>query len=211
VYVYLITNLVNGKYYVGQTVKDIVWRWTQHKSAARRMAERQAGCLLLNRAINKYGASAFVIEELARAQSPEQLNVLEQLWIAVLDSANYKVGYNRNFGGAGCRGTFDVRKLISDKAKEQFADPAKKLKHDQACAAARRFVGWTTEERRKAMARDTHGEKNPAFGKPGTRLGAMWSAAQRVKAAATWARKKEQRLLVEQEKKSCLTKTEVLA
>jgi hypothetical protein len=34
--VYLITNLINGKDYVGQTIRSISWRFSQHKSSARR-------------------------------------------------------------------------------------------------------------------------------------------------------------------------------
>jgi len=168
VFIYLITNTVNGKYYVGQTVNAIAGRWRGHKSAARRSDIRDGDCKILNRAINKYGRKAFIVEQLTEALSAEQLNELEQLWIWALDATNKKVGYNQTFGGAGCRATAPVRARIAEKAKEQFADPVMKARHDAACTSAKRFVGWTEEERRAAMARDTSGSKNPMFGKPGT-------------------------------------------
>jgi group I intron endonuclease len=168
VFIYLITNSANGKYYVGQTVNAIAWRWSSHKSSARRSDVRQGGCKVLNRAINKYGHRAFIVEQLAEASNIEQLNILEQLWIWALNSTDKKLGYNMTFGGAGVKGTKEVRDALAAKALEQYADPIKKARHDEACANADRFVGWTDEERRLSMTRDTSGAKNPMFGKPGT-------------------------------------------
>lgn len=48
-YIYLITNTLNAKKYVGQTQqKDIKSRWSKHKTALN-------GCPLLTNAIKKYG------------------------------------------------------------------------------------------------------------------------------------------------------------
>ncbi len=83
--VYLITNLVNGKYYVGQTAKSLKARWTEHLHTDR---------MYIARAIKKHGRENFVIEQLATAACQEQLDALEGLWIRLLASHVKGVGYN---------------------------------------------------------------------------------------------------------------------
>ena len=95
--IYLVTNQVNGKYYVGQTTTTIAARWRMHKCHARLLSRRLYGHL--PPAIRKHGAEAFLIETLATTDSIEKLNDLEQLWILVLDAQNPRVGYNCDGGG----------------------------------------------------------------------------------------------------------------
>jgi len=97
--VYLITNLVNGKYYVGQH---------KHANLAKYIANCFARALrgkedkpLLYRAVRKYGLAAFICETLATAASEEQLDALERLWIAALAARNLESGYNIAHGGEG--------------------------------------------------------------------------------------------------------------
>lgn len=85
-----------------------------------------------------------------------------------------------------------INAKISVTVKERWADPEQRAKQT-AAMVGKHFIGWTPEERRSAMARDTRGEKNPQFGKPGTRRGHKWSAAQRAKHAATVARNRAER------------------
>ena len=56
-YIYLITNLVNGKKYIGCTMISLKRRWTQHLSSARKNSP-----MAIHRAIRKYGPSSFKIE-----------------------------------------------------------------------------------------------------------------------------------------------------
>ena len=87
--IYLITNVVNGKYYVGKTV-DAAKRLREHLRA-------HGDCKRLHPAIKKYGAAAFVLDILSYEGSDD----LERLWIAALDSRNKEVGYNIMPGGEG--------------------------------------------------------------------------------------------------------------
>lgn len=98
-FVYLITNTVNGKHYVGKTMQTIGARWSSHRWNAK------AGQFSrLYRAIRKYDVRSFVIEELGKTDTPEQLNQLERLWIIALRSSDPTIGYNLTSGGDGVCG-----------------------------------------------------------------------------------------------------------
>jgi group I intron endonuclease len=93
-FVYLITCLSTGKYYVGQTINRLAIRWSGHKLKAKR------GNGHLQCAIRKYGADNFVIETLTSADAVA-LNHLERLWVLALDATNPDVGMNLTYGGDG--------------------------------------------------------------------------------------------------------------
>lgn len=91
--IYLITNKVNGKVYVGQTRQKLGARWNGHKRDAK------TGSLRICRAIRKYGPESFTIEEIATAETQEWADYLERVWIVVYDSRNKDTGYNIREGG----------------------------------------------------------------------------------------------------------------
>lgn len=58
-YIYKITNNINSKVYIGQTIGTIEKRFNEHKRAAIK------GChYALHRAIKKYGIDNFSVEEI---------------------------------------------------------------------------------------------------------------------------------------------------
>ncbi len=88
---YLITNLVNGKVYVGSTGKSLAGRWWRHKHTLRKGTHRNSH---LQRAWNKYGEAAFVCETLVECPPRACLQV-EQLYIDLLDATSSGgCGYN---------------------------------------------------------------------------------------------------------------------
>lgn len=92
--IYLITNIVNSKQYVGLTIGTLADRLKQHFAAARK--GRKAP---LPNAIRKYGESAFTIQLIrCDAQSYEELQDQEINEIATRDSI--RNGYNSAIGGA---------------------------------------------------------------------------------------------------------------
>jgi group I intron endonuclease len=97
--IYLITNRVTGKYYVGQTSLDVRERFKKHVYDAK----RGEGCRKLCGSLRKHGAHNFIVEELATTTKEEAEN-LEKLWIVALDARNPKVGYNLSLGGKAPRG-----------------------------------------------------------------------------------------------------------
>lgn len=94
--IYLITCLINGKRYVGQTRQGLASRMYEYS--------REAGVRLdMNRpivdAIRKYGLNSFVFEEIDRADSEEEMDYMERYWIAFYKTSNRKYGYNVQLGG----------------------------------------------------------------------------------------------------------------
>ena len=84
--IYLITNTINGKYYVGQSV-DILNRWQQHEYAEAKS--------LLYEEIKKYGLINFIFRVLEEC-SPRELDEREYFWINELNT--YEDGYNSTQG-----------------------------------------------------------------------------------------------------------------
>jgi group I intron endonuclease len=107
-FVYCITNSVNGKVYVGVTARRIKQRFQEHLKHARRLNTA------LGRAIIKYGEKQFSIRLLATASSLEELGELEIEFIARLDATSRHRGYNIAPGGPT---QFGVRRTEATKAK----------------------------------------------------------------------------------------------
>src|ERR1035437_1298824 len=98
--VYLITNLVNGKVYVGQTRQPIEYRFTQHRSNA-----RNGSNYALSKAIRKYGEESFTIQELSSHESDEELSLAEIASFYIYKTSNQRYCYNLTYGGDGTRAT----------------------------------------------------------------------------------------------------------
>jgi group I intron endonuclease len=98
VYVYKITNKINGKLYIG-VAGSLEKRWAEHKSAA--STKRKSVCFYLQRAISKYGADNFTFEEIERCDCYFMAFERETYWIKYYNSRNNKIGYNLTLGGEG--------------------------------------------------------------------------------------------------------------
>jgi len=94
--IYIIKNKINDKIYIGKTVQTINIRWNKHLCNAKKHINRY-----LYDAMNKYGYENFIIEELDRATSIEQLNDLEIYYIKLYKSNDKHFGYNMTPGGDG--------------------------------------------------------------------------------------------------------------
>ena len=91
--IYKITNQVNGKIYVGQSI-DIQQRWKQHKQ----QADGTRCNNKLYKAIRQYGIENFLFEIIEQCEfSREQLDERQRYWINYYNS--YNDGYNSTPGG----------------------------------------------------------------------------------------------------------------
>ena len=93
-YIYKVTNKINGKIYIGQTIQSVKDRWYRHcgKSGISK-AELNTH---FKRAILKYGKENFTIETIEVCDSTE-LNDREKFYISYYNS--YINGYNSTIGG----------------------------------------------------------------------------------------------------------------
>lgn len=93
--IYIITNSINEKVYIGQTIQSLKDRWQEH---CRRPFSRSETNMRIKRAIFKYGKENFSIKELERCKV-EELNEKERYYISLYNSV--KNGYNIAKGGKG--------------------------------------------------------------------------------------------------------------
>lgn len=88
--IYKITNIYNGRVYVGQTVCTLAKRWNEHATSKKNSA--------LYNAFRKYGRENMKIEVVCSAIDPCYLNELEQHFIKYYNSLSPH-GYNHTSGG----------------------------------------------------------------------------------------------------------------
>lgn len=104
-YIYLATNNINGKQYVGQTKYDIKTRWIQHKCEAKRLIPN----VYFVRALHKYGIENFSVQELEQCDD-NKLSEREKYYIDLYDT--YKNGYNSTLGGEGSH-KFETQDILN--------------------------------------------------------------------------------------------------
>ena len=98
--IYKVTNLINKKVYIGQTI-DLEQRKRNHKSES--YNQKSSGYkYAFHSAIRKYGWDNFVWEILEEVTDDlDEMNARERYYIALFNS--YYEGYNETFGGEGNR------------------------------------------------------------------------------------------------------------
>lgn len=112
--IYKITNIVNGKIYIGCTIHSLKRRFSEHLY---RCEKTDINTKLYN-SIRKYGIESFKIELIEECD----LNVIyetEKKYIELYDTFNN--GLNSTFGGEGCLGythSSEIRKKISEIIKD---------------------------------------------------------------------------------------------
>ena len=151
--IYLIRNTVNGKCYIGQTIRD---------AEKTRIRDHLAGygSRLVNLAVAKYGKEAFTVDFLHDGIIPDFLDMLEIEAIAKFDTLAPN-GYNLTTGGEGGRLSEETRSKMSQAKKNPSAETRRKL------SEARKGKKLSDETRRK-MSEARKGEKHYLFGKTHT-------------------------------------------
>lgn len=115
--IYLITNIINGKKYVGQHCGTRDSRWKQHLAAALKLEDPKP----LYAAMRKYGVENFkyeVLEELGKDANEKLLDDREKHFIKEYNTfiGNGR-GYNLTLGGDGTIGAF-----CRDQTKQKLSD-----------------------------------------------------------------------------------------
>ena len=91
-FIYKITNKINGKVYIGQTITPIKNRMYKHYSQARN-GKNITG---IDAAIKKYGEENFEVEQILECPN-EDLDLQEKFYISKYNS--FENGYNLTIGG----------------------------------------------------------------------------------------------------------------
>ena len=87
-FIYKITNIKNGKMYIGQTIRSVEERWKRHcADALNNILDTHFA-----RAIRYYTPNSFTVETIDTAITQQELTAKESYWITWYDSI--KNGYN---------------------------------------------------------------------------------------------------------------------
>jgi group I intron endonuclease len=108
-FLYLITNTINKKVYIGQAGDPSV-RWSGHKSKARCNRPEQ----VITRAMIKHGIEIFTFEVIASSKTQDDTDIVEDQLIDQYDSRNPEKGYNVAKGGKTCPMTPETAQKISE-------------------------------------------------------------------------------------------------
>ena len=92
--IYKITNKLNSKVYIGQTIQTLRNRWYRH--CAKNCTSQAERNMEIKRAILKYGKENFTVEAIEECDS-KKLDDREKFYIRYFDS--YHNGYNSTEGG----------------------------------------------------------------------------------------------------------------
>lgn len=151
--IYKVTNLINDKTYIGQTIFSLKNRKLSHINKANNNKHYFA------RALTKYGSNNFKWKIICICPNIETLNEQEQYYIAFYDSINN--GYNLTKGGNGTMGYRHTEKAknkmsithknMSDKTRQKIGIASKGRKH--------------SEESKQKISKAIKGDKNPMYGK----------------------------------------------
>lgn len=122
-YVYIHTNLVNGKVYIGKCYRKPTYRWGTGGSGYLRSSRGhdKVDQRHFAYAIKKYGWDNFNHEILYKGLSAEEASQIESYLIKQYESDNPQKGYNMTRGGEGCAGrevTQETRNLIKNTLKK---------------------------------------------------------------------------------------------
>ena len=179
--VYLITNTVNGKQYVGMTTRTLDERWSEHCAEA-----RLGRGFYLHSAIQKYGPESFCLTCLFESNEVKDLVEAEKHFIADLDTiAN---GYNQAHGGEGFNLTEEALNRRADSVRNALQRPAVRSRLSASISAAYQ----NPELRRKKSAESKLSWTDPVVRENRIRGTKAWAAKPENKIKRIAASKKAQ-------------------
>ena len=163
--VYIATNKINGKSYIGQTQKSLNDRISKHFYSVRHNSN-----LYFHNALRKYDFDWSILEE---CKSKTDLDMREGYYIEQYNTL--KDGYNLTQGGEGSFGykhSDETRKKMSEIAKSLPSNFKGKKHTEETKEKIRKAkLGQKvhSEEWKKKMSEAHTGENNPFYGKHHTK------------------------------------------
>jgi len=153
--VYVHTNTINGKKYIGITGQDPQRRWGTNGNRYKNP--------YFNNAIKKYGWDKFKHEILESNLSLKRACELEKYYIKLFNTKSPN-GYNLTDGGEGTVGwvpTEDFRRKQSKIHKEQWNDPEFRMKMMDIRQSSNSV--YKSKEFREKISQLVSGENNPNY------------------------------------------------
>ena len=148
--IYLITNKINGKRYVGQTINVLEVRWKSHLSDFKNGKEYP-----LYLAMKKHGIENFAVKILAKCNTIDELNHRETYYIRLLNThVSKERGYNIRLGGMNAPLSEIHKKKIGD-AQRGISKPNHTEESKRKISEANRGVPKTKEHKLKLAEANT--------------------------------------------------------
>ena len=147
--VYMHTNKINNKVYVGQTCQNPAERWDNGNG--------YKTCTYFYRAINKYGWDNFEHIIFAENLTKDEANRMEKLLIILYDTKNPQYGYNLTDGGEGVTG---YKMTEEQKEKIRRAMRGRTPSEETRRKIAESNKGKTHSEKTKQILRTKHKKEN---------------------------------------------------
>ncbi|QIW89770.1 homing endonuclease [Bacillus phage Izhevsk] len=158
--IYKVTNLINNKIYIGQTVEELKERQRKHFYSCDN--NKDANTVFYN-SIRKYGKENFKWEIIDTGDSKLELDEKETYWINETNShISNGQGYNMTSGGDGCDGfkhSQESIKKMSDFRKELY-------KNKENCPMYGKNHSNEAKEKISTARKEKYtGENHPWYGK----------------------------------------------
>lgn len=153
-FVYAITNCVNGKIYIGKYQRKNLDGYFRHTIAAAMRGTRSKPKLY--NAIRKYGPESFSMKVLVNALDPEQAGALEKFYIRTLESQKDEFGYNITSGGDG------FSHYHSEETKQKISELKKGKKYHlgfKHSEETKRIISEKTKGRKRGPLTEEHKRK----------------------------------------------------
>lgn len=131
--IYLITNKLNNKQYIGQTVVTLEKRWKRHCWNC----TSKYNDMPIDYAIKKYGKDNFIIKLLEICNNIDELNEREKYWALTLNTFSPN-GYNLKAGNGHGAMSEETKRKIGASNKGKKASQESKNKMSEAHKGIRR-------------------------------------------------------------------------
>ena len=139
-YIYMTTNIINNKIYIGQKKSDKFLEESYLGSGTR-----------LRSAIQHYGRNNFSVELIEWCDTKEKLDEREIFWIAYYNSRDENIGYNIALGGD--TRVWNKGKHLSEEHRRKISESEKGKTHtDEAREKMRKAKQNISDETREKMS-----------------------------------------------------------
>lgn len=170
--IYKVTNLINGKIYIGQTIKSLEKRKMAHIWKA-----KNNGSFYFYRALNKYGIENFKWKVICICPNLNSLNKQEEYYIVYYDSMNN--GYNCTSGGLNSLHSKETKNKIRQFQLGHIVSSKTRKKISENHAKSMLGRSHTKKTKQKISKANKGKEGVRLFGKKNGMYGRCYSEKQR--------------------------------